>query len=94
MRQLMRFQRGRNGELLRYTCNAEIAASDIWDLCRLDAGGNALLQTAMHRLDLSARAFHRVVKVARTIADLAGSEAIVTAHLAEALQYRSRLLAG
>lgn len=59
-----------------------------------DAGGHALLQTAMHRLDLSARAFHRVVKVARTIADLAGSENISITHLAEALQYRSRLLVG
>jgi magnesium chelatase family protein len=61
--------------------------------CSLDETGRSLMQTAMNQLQLSARAYHRVLKLARTIADLAGSEAIVPSHLAEALQYRPRLLA-
>jgi magnesium chelatase family protein len=57
--------------------------------CKLDAG-NALIRTAMSQLQLSARAFHRVLKLARTIADLAGPGAILPTHLAEAIQYRPR----
>jgi magnesium chelatase family protein len=52
------------------------------------------MQTAMNQLQLSARAYHRVLKLARTIADLAGSESIAPSHLAEALQYRPRLMMG
>ncbi len=58
--------------------------------CRLDEGGQGLLQMAMRQLQLSARAFHRILKVSRTIADLAGSDNIAAAHMAEALQYRAR----
>jgi magnesium chelatase family protein len=50
------------------------------------------MQSAMNQLQLSARGYHRVLKLARTIADLASSETIATTHLAEALQYRPRLL--
>ena len=57
-------------------------------LCAPDAQGEALLRQAITRLNLSARAYHRVLKVARTIADLAGSENILTSHIAEAVQYR------
>ncbi|HLB11980.1 MAG TPA: magnesium chelatase, partial [Dehalococcoidia bacterium] len=54
------------------------------------AGARDLLRAAMKQLGLSARAFHRVLKLARTIADLAGAQTIASSHLAEALQYRPR----
>jgi magnesium chelatase family protein len=57
--------------------------------CGLGEEEKKLLETAMERLALSARAYHRIIKVARTIADLAGEEDISTPHLAEAIQYRS-----
>jgi magnesium chelatase family protein len=58
--------------------------------CQLDAAGQSLMRAAMRQLQLSARAYHRVLKLARTIADLAGSDQIEAAHLAEALQYRPK----
>jgi magnesium chelatase family protein len=58
--------------------------------CVLDDAGRQLIKAAMNQLQMSARAFHRVLKLARTIADLAGSDAIKVTHLAEALQYRPR----
>ena len=60
--------------------------------CELDDTSRALMKTAMNQLQLSARAYHRILKLGRTIADLAGSEIIQPAHLAEALQYRPRVL--
>jgi len=56
--------------------------------------GQALMRAAMTQLNLSARAYHRILKLARTIADLTGSEEIQSPHLAEALQYRPKLMMG
>ena len=69
--------------------NADLGNREVEAHCRLDAAGRQLLDTAMARFNLSARAYHRILKVARTIADLAGAEAIDTTHLSEALGYRA-----
>jgi magnesium chelatase family protein len=71
--------------------NAAIEPGRIDALCRLDDGAAQLAQSAATRLGWSARGLHRALKVARTIADLAGAERIGSAHLAEALQYRRSL---
>jgi magnesium chelatase family protein len=68
--------------------NAKLLTAQMDVHCGLEAAGTALLQQAVAKLGLSARAYHRVLKVARTIADLAGSDHIVAAHVAEAIQYR------
>jgi magnesium chelatase family protein len=70
-------------------CNAQMTKQMINQHCEIDQAGQALLKRAMERLGLSARAYDRILKVSRTIADLAESEAILPEHLAEAIQYRS-----
>jgi len=73
-----------------FTCNADMGPAHIREYCEVDEAGRSLMRAAMQQLGLSARAFHRVLKLARTIADLEGAERIQSAHLAEALQYRPR----
>lgn len=70
-------------------CNAQITSKLLRTICKIDDTGHNLLKTAMDRLSLSARAYDRILKVARTIADLDSSEEIKTDHLAEAIHYRS-----
>ena len=82
-------ERFKNGDL---ACNSDMRPAEVRQFCQLDDTGRSLMKTAMAQLQLTARAYHRVLKLARTIADLAGAESIQTAHLAEALQYRPRQL--
>jgi magnesium chelatase family protein len=72
------------------TSNAEMRIPDTRIACALDTVGASIVRTAVDRLGLSARAYHRVLRVARTIADLAGCEQIKPMHLAEAIQYQPR----
>jgi magnesium chelatase family protein len=89
-------QRERFGRLTKsptqIACNADMRPAEVRQVCTLDETGRALMKTAMSQLNLTARAYHRVLKLARTIADLAGSQVIAPQHLAEALQYRPRLM--
>jgi magnesium chelatase family protein len=73
----------------RVHCNAAMRAKDVHKHCRLDAEAETLLKMAISELNFSARAYDRILKVSRTIADLEGSASIGTAHVAEAIQYRS-----
>ncbi|MEW5940791.1 MAG: magnesium chelatase, partial [Chloroflexota bacterium] len=75
-------------------CNADMRIAEVRKFCKLDETSESLLRAAMNQMNLSARAYHRILKLARTIADLAGSEAIQQAHIAEALQYRPKLMMG
>jgi magnesium chelatase family protein len=76
------------------TCNADMRPAEVREHCQLDKTGRSLMKTAMNQLQLSARAYHRSLKLARTIADLAGSDEIKPPHLAEALQYRPKTALG
>jgi len=73
----------------RLSANADMGPAEVRQYCRLDAAGQSLLRAAVNQMGLSARAYHRVLKLARTIADLAGSEDIRQVHIAEAVQYRA-----
>ena len=72
--------------------NADMHVAEVRKFCALDNVGQSLMKTAMSQMQLSARGYHRVLKLALTIADLAGNDQITSVHLAEALQYRSRLM--
>ncbi len=95
-RQRERFSniRKSNNESSSIVCNADMNVGEVRKFCKLDAAGESLIRAAMGQMNLSARGYHRVLKLARTIADLAGCENIQAAHLAEALQYRPKLMAG
>ena len=74
-------------------CNADMGPAKVKDVCILEDAARGLLQQATQQLQLSARAFHRILKLSRTIADLSASERIEVTHVAEAVQYRPRGLA-
>lgn len=89
-----RVERSRNIQQQRYSgtkihCNAQMTPRFIKKFCELDANGNRMLEMVTDRLGFSARTYNRILKVARTIADLEGSEQIHEQHIAEAIQYRS-----
>ncbi|MBI4827707.1 MAG: YifB family Mg chelatase-like AAA ATPase [Nitrospinae bacterium] len=86
-RQLERFGRVKSRRAVY--CNAQMSSRLLRELCPLDAASAAILRTAIERLGLSARAHDKAIKVARTIADLEGAEAIRAEHIAEAAQYRT-----
>lgn len=85
-----RIQQGRFEHLPHIRSNADMTVNELRQYCRLDSESNTLLRAAAQQLNLSARAYHRVLKLARTIADLDGKPVIATPHVAEALQYRQR----
>ncbi|MDZ4338693.1 MAG: ATP-dependent protease, partial [candidate division NC10 bacterium] len=92
IRERVRLARGRQAERFKKSkifCNAVMSPKQIRRHCQLTGEGQRLLETAMERLGLSARAYDRILKVGRTIADLAEEETIRPEHVAEAIQYRS-----
>src|SRR5689334_18385724 len=86
-----RFANGGSSDIV---CNADMRVGEVRQFCQLQAEGQSLVRSAMSQLNLSARAYHRILKLSRTIADLAGSEEIQSAHFAEALQYRPKIMIG
>jgi magnesium chelatase family protein len=94
-----RVQAARERQRVRFegsdiVCNSDMRVAEVRQFCKLDEAGDNLVRQAMSQLNLSARGYHRVLKLARTIADLAGSDDIQSVHLAEALQYRPKLMLG
>ncbi|MGH2442288.1 MAG: YifB family Mg chelatase-like AAA ATPase [Chloroflexota bacterium] len=93
----VRVEQARQIQLQRFagskkTSNAEMGPRDVRKFCPVEPAAQALLKAAVAQLHLSARAFHRTLKLARTISDLAGSEVITAGHVAEAIQYRPRTM--
>ncbi len=86
--------RNSNIEASAIVCNADMRIGEVRQFCQLQPEGQSLMRAAMSQLNLSARAYHRILKLSRTIADLAGSEEIQSPHLAEALQYRPKIMIG
>ncbi len=85
-------QRKRFANSVDIASNADMRVAEVRQFCKLDEMGENLVRTAMSQMQLSARAYHRILKLSRTIADLAGSDTIQSVHLAEALQYRPKFL--
>jgi magnesium chelatase family protein len=82
-------QAARYGEQSGIYANAQMSSKQLREICLINAVGESLLKKAMERLNLSARAYDRILKVSRTIADLSASDEIKPEHLAEAIHYRS-----
>jgi magnesium chelatase family protein len=82
--QLKRFAEKKN-----IYCNAHMQSKEIREYCKIDSSSEELMKMAITKLGLSARAYDRILKVSRTIADLTGDENISSAHISEAIQYRS-----
>ncbi len=104
-----RVQSARDCQTARFTCfdsqktkhesshlvsNADMRVAEIRQFCKLDEAGESLIRAAMGQMNLSACGNHRVLKLARTIADLSEGDQIQAVHLAEALQYRPKLMMG
>jgi magnesium chelatase family protein len=87
-------QNKRFGGSTHIVCNADMRIGEIRKFCKLQDEGQSPIRSAMSQLNPSSRAYHRILKLARTIADLAGSEEIQSAHLAETLQYRPKIMMG
>ena len=87
-----RVQAARDVQNQRFVDTPDMRVGEIRQFCKLQDEGQSLMRAAMSQMNLSARAYHRILKLARTIADLAGSEEIQSTHLAEALQYRPKLM--
>jgi magnesium chelatase family protein len=87
--QARRLQQTRFGKKAKIACNARMSSKLIKQHCELDETSMELLRMAMSDLNLSARAYDRILKVSRTIADMAGVEKIAVEHLSEAIQYRT-----
>jgi len=92
--QTQRYSSSRNSniEVSNIICNADMRIGEVRQFCQLQPEGQSLMRAAMSQLNLSARAYHRILKLSRTVADLAGSDEIQSQHLAEALQYRPKLM--
>ena len=88
-RQCERFSNMKSNNVIS---NADMRVGDVRLFCKLNEEGESLIRAAMGQMNLSARGYHRVLKLARTIADLAGCDQIQAAYLAEALQYRPKVL--
>ena len=84
-----KIQTARFANKIKVTCNARMGARELKSFCELDEATRDLLKHAMTEYNLSARAYDRILKVARTIADLAAFEKITVEHISEAIQYRS-----
>jgi len=89
-----RINKARKTQQIRYegtgiTCNARLTSKMLKDFCPLTDGASAALKSAFERLNMSARAYDRILKVARTIADIDGAEIIDTPHILQAIQLRS-----
>lgn len=92
-----RVQNARNIQQARFTnsdivCNSDMRVGEIRLFCQLQDEGQSLMRAAMSQMNLSARAYHRILKLSRTIADLSNSQEIQSNHLAEALQYRPKII--